>query len=99
METLLGAKFTGDMDVRSPEAMFHAFQTQLDEHSGATAAPPPEHSQGARPKRAAELARERRQEAEAQRLEQSMREIFGKLASQLHPDREPTMAKGSARRR
>jgi hypothetical protein len=42
----------------------------------------------ARPKAAA-LVRERRQAAEADKLKQSVRDIFRKLASQLHPDREP----------
>jgi hypothetical protein len=46
----------------------------------------------ARPKAAGALARERRQEAEADRLKQSVRDIFRKLASELHPDREPDAA-------
>jgi hypothetical protein len=41
-----------------------------------------------RSKSAAALARERRQAAEAERLQQSVRDIFRKLVSQLHPDRE-----------
>lgn len=90
MEELLGAEFKGDIDVRSPEAMFRAFEAQLDAQDGAAAADL--HQNAPRPKRAADLARERRQEAEAQRMQQSLREIFRKLASQLHPDRETDAA-------
>lgn len=82
METMLGAEFKGDIDVRSPQAMFEAFQAQL---AGQAAQEEPESPP---PKRSAEAARERRQAEEAQRIAQSMREIFRKLASQLHPDRE-----------
>ncbi|MET0855617.1 MAG: molecular chaperone DnaJ [Telluria sp.] len=87
MEMLLGAEFKGDIDVRSPEAMLKAFHAQLAEQDGEAAAPE-RHQEEPRPKRAADLARERRLAAEAQRVKQSMRDIFRKLASQLHPDRE-----------
>jgi hypothetical protein len=87
MEMLLGAEFKGDIDVRSPEAMLKAFHAQLAEQDGEAAAPE-QHREEPRPKRAADLARERRLAAEAQRVKQSMRDIFRKLASQLHPDRE-----------
>ena len=86
MEALLGAEFKGEIDVRSPAAMFKAFQAQMAEQGDA--ADPQQHQEEPRPKRAADLARERRQAAEAQRMQQSMRDIFRKLASQLHPDRE-----------
>jgi hypothetical protein len=87
METLLGAEFKGDIDVRSPQAMLKAFHAQLAEQEGEAAAPQ-QHQEESRPKRPADLARERRLAAEAQRVKQSMRDIFRKLASQLHPDRE-----------
>lgn len=86
MEALLGTEFKGDIDLRSPEAMREAFEAQLGEQYGDAA--PAAHQEVHRPKRAADLAREQRQAAEAQRLQHSMRDIFRKLASQLHPDRE-----------
>jgi hypothetical protein len=46
----------------------------------------------ARRKSAAALARERRQEAEAAKVKQTVRDIFRKLAGELHPDREPDPA-------
>ncbi len=87
METLLGAEFKGDIDVRSPHAMLKALHAQLAEQDGEAAAAEQQQEQP-RPKRPADLARERRLAAEAQRVKQSMRDIFRKLASQLHPDRE-----------
>ena len=96
MESLLGAEFKGDIDLRSPEAVFAQFQAQMAAQEGAQEGTHDEqadpahgqHHDAPRPKRAADLARERRQAAEAQRMQQSMRDIFRKLASQLHPDRE-----------
>ena len=89
IEALLGAEFKGDIDLRSPEGMLEAFQAQLEEQGGQ--AGPDRHQEAPRMTRAAERARER-QAAEAQRMQQSMREIFRKLASHLHPDREPDEA-------
>ncbi|MDP1612322.1 MAG: J domain-containing protein [Sulfuritalea sp.] len=40
-------------------------------------------------KSAKQLAREAKQQAEAQQVSQSIREVYRKLASALHPDREP----------
>jgi hypothetical protein len=51
--------------------------------------------QAARPKPAKLTAREARHEAEALKLKQSVREIFRKLASALHPDRETDPAERS----
>lgn len=46
-------------------------------------------SAAARPKPASVRAREQRQAAEAAKLKQTVRDIFRKLVSDLHPDREP----------
>ncbi|MEC5159250.1 MULTISPECIES: hypothetical protein [unclassified Janthinobacterium] len=82
MEGILGVRLDADADLRSPEAMMEALAAQMHRHAG-------EERQAARPKPAGALARERRQEAEVDRLKQSVRDIFRKLASELHPDREP----------
>ncbi|MFM9436196.1 hypothetical protein ACFDR9_003279 [Janthinobacterium sp. CG_23.3] len=88
MEGILGVRLDADADLRSPEAMMEALAAQMHRHAG-------EEQQAARaeaaarPKPAGALARERRQEAEVDRLKQSVRDIFRKLASELHPDREP----------
>jgi hypothetical protein len=88
MEKMLGAEFKGEIDVRSPEAMIAALQAQMEAQKRGAAPEPKPEPETPRPRRAAELARERRHAAEAERLKQSLREIFRKLASQLHPDRE-----------
>ncbi|MEW7851006.1 hypothetical protein AB2N08_20150 [Massilia aurea] len=88
MESMLGAEFKGDIDVRSPEAMLMAFQAQLEEQDAASEPDQHQHRGAPASKRPADLARERRQAAEAERMQQSLRGIFRKLASQLHPDRE-----------
>lgn len=80
---LLGTEFTGEIDLRSPESVLRTLEDQFDEKAGFGP-----HDSPRAPKRAAGLARERREAAEAQRVQQSMRDIFRTLASQLHPDRE-----------
>lgn len=86
MGDLLGVEFEGEIDLRSPESMLGAFEAHLGKMYDGAERPAPEETP--RPKRTADQARERRQAAEAQRMQQSMRDIFRKLASQLHPDRE-----------
>ena len=88
MESMLGAEFKGDIDMSSPEAMLMAFQAQLEEQDAASEPDQDQHRGAPAPKRPADIARERRQAAEAERMQQSLRGIFRKLASQLHPDRE-----------
>jgi hypothetical protein len=83
MEDILGVPMEDDIDLRSPEAVLEALAAREQEQQAARTT---------RPKRAATLAREQRQAAEEDKLKQSVREIFRKLASQLHPDREPDAA-------
>lgn len=52
----------------------------------------PSAGRGTRRKAAAALARSQRQAAEAAKLRNAVRDIFRKLASALHPDREPDAA-------
>ncbi|RJG26331.1 molecular chaperone DnaJ [Massilia cavernae] len=91
VEDLLGVRIDDDADVSSPEALFRAMsekmaaraqQEKLAADGGAA-----EHGKSAKPS-----ARELRQQAEQQRLQQSVREIYRKLASALHPDREQDVA-------
>jgi hypothetical protein len=87
VEDLFGVEMDGDVDLRSPEAMMEALAAQIGQQGDQQ-----RHSAQAdtstRSKPAGALARERRQAAEAERLQQSVRDIFRKLVSQLHPDRE-----------
>jgi hypothetical protein len=77
--------------LRSPEAVMAALSAQLGGE------PPPESEPelakaAKRKPSAAAPAREERHAVEADQLKQSVRDIFRKLTSQLHPDREPDAA-------
>lgn len=90
MEAMFGIDLgEAEIDLRSPEAMMahlnarlHEQQTQQSER--AQAGPPPRQ----RKKSARTLAREAQQQQEQQNVSQSIREVFRKLASALHPDKE-----------
>jgi hypothetical protein len=91
LETLTGMPVDADLDLRSPEAVLEALAAQMGRHADQQEQAAQTRT-GQRPKPAAALARERRQAEEADRLKQSVRDIFRKLASALHPDRETDAA-------
>jgi signal transduction histidine kinase len=82
LEESLGVDLGGDVDLRSPEAVFEKIQEQIhaQEELGPKRKP--------RKKSAKQEAKEQFMEEESQQLKQSIREIYRKLASALHPDRE-----------
>ena len=69
-----GIELDADVDLSSPHAIYEAMQAKLDEQA---------HNMDARPN-----SRAARHHAEELKLKQSVRDIFRKLASALHPDRE-----------
>lgn len=75
----------GAADLRSPDAMPEASSAQMGRHAG-------QEQQSARPGPASVPAREQRQAAEADTLRQSLRDIFRRLVSKLHPDRSADAA-------
>ena len=79
-ETMTGMDL-GDDDIASEQELFKRMQQEL-----ADEAPPAEEA----PRRKTKA--QQRREAEAQLASQSVREIFRKLASALHPDRETDAA-------
>jgi hypothetical protein len=90
LEDVLGFELGDDLDISSPEdmlaraqAQMHERQTQYDADRQAW-----EEHPGKRKKSAKQIAREARQQAEEQQISQSIREVYRKLASALHPDRE-----------
>ena len=91
MEGALGVELGEDADFNSPEkliAQIHAqmqkkFEQEAQEQEAA------EERKSKRKKSAKTLAREARQQEEEKNVSQSIREVFRKLASALHPDREP----------
>jgi hypothetical protein len=77
-----GIDLDDDTDISSPSALFAALQKKLDENEEA------EEERQADKAPAKPSARALRQQAEEAKLKQSVRDIFRKLASALHPDRE-----------
>lgn len=82
-----GIDLGDDADFSSPEAMLEAMRAQMEQQMGAQQdAEDGEQSRPAEPAKVS--ARETRHLAEEAKLKQSVRDIFRKLASALHPDRE-----------
>jgi len=83
-EDMLGIELGDDVDMRSPDELLRRAQAQMEADVRAR-----ELRQAARKKSPKQLAREASQQAEEAQVNQSIREIYRKLASALHPDREP----------
>jgi len=89
MKTMLGdlGLDLGDgLDTSNPEAFFSQMHARLEKEAEEAAVKEPTRPQ--RKKTAKQLAREEKLREEEQRVNQSLREIYRKLASALHPDRE-----------
>lgn len=83
-----GVELDDDTDFSSPHAVFEAMRDKMEEREREEGQKQEQTAQ-ARPAKAAKLsAREARHQAEELKLKQSVRDIFRKLASALHPDRE-----------
>lgn len=81
---MTGVELDDDTDFSSPAAVFKSVQEKM-----ADQARNEEPTEQMRPDKPTKLsAREARHQAEAAKLKQSVRDIFRKLASALHPDRE-----------
>jgi hypothetical protein len=93
LEEILGMELGDDFDLNSPELAAKRIQEQMDaffaqlntEHQAQQA------RQSKRKKSAKQLAKEALQQAEAQEVSLSIREVYRKLVSTLHPDREPDL--------
>lgn len=94
MEVTTGVDLGDPDEIRSDEDLFQrmeeAFKAQAAEASSGR--PHEAHAQARR-----RTAAQKRREAEAQQATQSVREVFRKLASALHPDREPDAAAREAK--
>jgi hypothetical protein len=91
LEEMLGGPLGDDIDTSSPEALHAALRSKLAEETQRVEQAA--HERDAKRKKPAKpSAREERAQAEAQRLKQSVRDIYRKLASALHPDRETDKA-------
>lgn len=84
----LGLDLDAGEDQHSPEDVFERFEALFRPRRGAA----DQRSGQPRTPSAREEARAARLAAEEERLKQSVQEVFRKLASALHPDREPDAA-------
>ena len=92
-----GVDLGDDLDMNSPEAVMQRLaelrdaQAQAEAHSDgarADAAQAAAAAHAARSRQRKPSARQAKHEAEQQQVSQSLREVYRKLASALHPDRE-----------
>ncbi len=81
-----GVDLGEDVDMDSPEAVLRRVQEQMEARQAHVDQARAHHQAGRATKPG---ARERRLQEEAQQASQSVREVYRKLASALHPDREP----------
>ena len=91
LEELFGVELDDDIDLSSPEDLLNHAQEKMRERQAQESAKwqAREERQAKRKKSARQLAKEAKEHEDAQQLRLSMREIYRKLASALHPDREP----------
>lgn len=91
LEDVIGVELGDDFDMGSPEDFLRHAQARLQEQQAQFEAErqTDEERRAKRKKTAKEIAREEKQRAEDQQSSQSIRELYRKLASALHPDREP----------
>lgn len=91
MAEMFGLEIEGDIDLNDPEAMFRMMAKKAQtEHKAQEAAQQAHTSK--RKKSAKQIAKEAKLEQEEKNISQSIREVFRKLASALHPDREQDAA-------
>jgi hypothetical protein len=91
LEAMLGEELGDDVDMSSPEDLLQRAHAKMEELQVREAAESQarEERRAKRKKSAKQIAAEARQEAKQAQLSQSIREVYRKLASALHPDREP----------
>jgi hypothetical protein len=91
LEAMLGVELGDDLDMSSPDEVLQRAQARLEERQSHDAAENQarEARRANRKKSAKQLAAEAKREAEQAELGQSIRDVYRKLASALHPDREP----------
>jgi hypothetical protein len=90
LESMLGVELGDDIDMSSPDEVLQRAHARMQEQQAQEAAANQarEARRAKRKKSAKQLAAQAKQEAEQAELSQSIREVYRKLASALHPDRE-----------
>ncbi|MEQ1560121.1 MAG: hypothetical protein ABL933_14460 [Methyloglobulus sp.] len=94
MEDMYGVEIDGDIDLSSPEQMADLLheKLQIRKDQEAEQQRKAEERRSQRPKSAKQLAQEAKKQEEEQSISQSIREVYRKLTSALHPDREQDSA-------
>lgn len=90
LQGMFGVKLDDDVDLSSPEKMRAAMEEKLQEikEREAEKQRQAEERRSKRKKTAKQLEKEAKQQQEEQNLSKSIREVYRKLATALHPDRE-----------
>ena len=90
LEAMLGVELGDDIDMSSTDEVLQRAHARMEEqHTQEAAAKQAREARRAKRKKSAkQLAAQAKQEAEQAELSQSIREVYRKLASALHPDRE-----------
>ena len=90
LEDALGLDLGEELDVSSPDEFFARAQEKIHERQAEFDAERQAHEdrRAKRAKSAKQLAQEPRQQTQQRQLSQSIREVYRKLVSALHPDRE-----------
>lgn len=91
---LFGVELGDDVDMRSPEAVAAHVEAQVRARAGSAGEDGDDAPFDAPPRRPSghQQAREARLAADEKAMSQTVREVYRKLASALHPDREPDPA-------
>ncbi len=91
LEAMVGVELGDDLDMSSADELWQRAQARMDEKQAQNAAENQARDarRAERKKSPKQLAAEARREADRAELNQSIREVYRKLASALHPDREP----------
>ena len=91
LEDVIGVDLGDDLDMSNPEEIFKRAQAHMNEQQTQFEAERKEYEerQAKRKKTAKQKAKESKKQAEEEQTSQSIRELYRKLASALHPDREP----------
>ncbi|KVL86374.1 J domain-containing protein [Burkholderia stagnalis] len=91
LEAMLGVELDDDLDMSAHDEVLQHVRAKLEQERARDEANKRarEARRAERQKSAKQLAKESQQQAEQVKLSQSIRDVYRKLASALHPDREP----------
>ncbi|KVZ04172.1 J domain-containing protein [Burkholderia stagnalis] len=91
LEAMLGVELDDDLDMSAHDEVLQHVRAKLEQERARDEANKRarEARRAERQKSAKQLAKESQQQAEQVELSQSIRDVYRKLASALHPDREP----------